>query len=398
MKVLIATDWYAPAVNGVVTSVMNLRKELMLRGHDVRVLTLSETTRSWKGDGVTYIASVGIGKLYPGARLRTSPAREYIDEIVEWRPDVIHTQCEFSTFLVARKIAAKLNIPIVHTYHTIYENYTHYFSPNKAGGRHMVAAISRWVIKQTGCVIAPSEKVRSILRGYNIDREIRVIPTGLDLGAFAEKPDDAGLSRLKRKLGIPTGNRVLLFIGRLAKEKNLEEVLNLFAALRPEHSTLLIVGDGPHKAALESLASRLGIDRDVVFTGMVRPENVADYYHLGDLFVCASGSEAQGLTYIEALAAGLPVLCRRDDCLKDIIVDGQNGWQYEDGEDFSGKLRFFMSGGAGDMRGCARLTAERKFSSTHFAEQVESAYLDAIDAAKGCFAFGKSRIDTRSTY
>lgn len=188
MKILITTDWYVPIINGVVTSVLNLQRELMLRGHDVRVLTLSQTTRSFKSDGVIYIGSVGAGKLYPGARIKTAFFGSFVQDIVKWRPDVVHSQCEFSTFLIARRIAKKLDIPVIHTYHTVYEDYTHYFSPNKTWGRCMVKFLSRWIIRRTVCVIAPTEKVRTILNGYGIDRDIRVIPTGIDLSRFRSQP------------------------------------------------------------------------------------------------------------------------------------------------------------------------------------------------------------------
>ena len=101
MKILITTDWYSPAVNGVVTSVLNLRRELELRGHEVRVLTLSQDLHSSVQDGVTRIGSVAAGLVYPGVRLRTALAGRWVRELVEWGPDVVHSQCEFSTFFLA---------------------------------------------------------------------------------------------------------------------------------------------------------------------------------------------------------------------------------------------------------------------------------------------------------
>lgn len=386
MKVLITTDCYTPTVNGVVTSVLNLRKELLLCGHDVRVLTLSQTMQSFSRDGVTYIGSIGAGKVYPGARVKSALASSYVQELIEWKPDVIHSQCEFSTFFLARKISKKLGIPIVHTYHTVYEDYTHYFSPDEKWGRHMAAKISKWILKKTDYVIAPTGKVRAILEGYGVDREIRVIPTGIDLGRFAPAADSERLADLKRTLKIPEENRILLYVGRLAREKNLEEMLTYFAKLCPEKLTLLIVGNGPHRAALEKTAARLGIEESVMFAGMVSPEQIADYYHLGDLFVSASGSETQGLTYIEALASGLPALCRRDDCLSGVIENGWNGWQYENESDFSEKLECFL--GSGEIRRTmsrhAALTAERRYSSASFAQNVEQVYIDAARRRAEC--------------
>ncbi|MFB0920593.1 MAG: glycosyltransferase, partial [Oscillospiraceae bacterium] len=241
---------------------------------------------------------------------------------------------------------------------------------------YMAARISRWILEKVDCVIAPTGKVRTILEGYGVDREIRVIPTGIDLGRFTSVADP---EQLKRTLEIPDENRILLYVGRLAREKNLEEVLTYFAKLHPEKATLLIVGDGPHRAALEDTAAQLGINNAVVFAGMIPPEEITDYYHLGDLFVSASGSETQGLTYIEALASGLPALCRKDDCLSGVIENGWNGWQYENEGDFFEKLDCFL--GSDKLRKAmsfnAAQTACTKYSSASFAQNVEQVYADA---------------------
>ena len=184
MKILITTDWYTPAVNGVVTSVKNLRRELEARGHEVRILTLSPDLRSDSWAGVTRLGSIGAGRIYPGARLRTALAGRWVRELVEWGPDVVHSQCEFSTFFLARRIAEELNVPLIHTYHTVYEDYTHYFSPSVRWGRRAAAVFSRWITGQTDCVIAPTGKVRRLLLGYQVDRPVLVIPSGIDLRRF----------------------------------------------------------------------------------------------------------------------------------------------------------------------------------------------------------------------
>ena len=112
MKVLITTDWYKPTINGVVTSVCNLREELQQRGHEVKILTLSRTARSYEEEGVIYMGSVNAGYIYPGARFRVSPGRELYRGIIEWNPDIVHSQCEFSTFFMAKKIAEECKIPL----------------------------------------------------------------------------------------------------------------------------------------------------------------------------------------------------------------------------------------------------------------------------------------------
>ena len=174
MKVLITTDWYKPAINGVVTSVCNLREELQQRGHEVKILTLSRTARSYEEEGVIYMGSVNAGYIYPGARLRVSPGRELYRGIIEWNPDIVHSQCEFSTFFMAKKIAEECKTPLVHTYHTVYEDYTHYFSHYKKWGRDMVQFLTRQISEKVDSMIAPSTKIETLLKGYKIQCPVSI--------------------------------------------------------------------------------------------------------------------------------------------------------------------------------------------------------------------------------
>lgn len=380
MKILITSDWYIPAVNGVVTSVKNLRQELERRGHEVRILTLSQTTRSGERDGVTYLGSVAAGLIYPGARLRTALGGKWVRELVEWGPDVVHSQCEFSTFFLARRIAEELDIPLIHTYHTVYEDYTHYFSPSVHFGKKAAAIFTRWVARHTDCLIAPTGKVRMLLQNYQVERPVFVVPSGIDLDRFRSEPDPLRTAVLKASLNIPQEHTVLVFVGRLAEEKNLSELLRFRANLGPGGVTLLLVGDGPDRQRLEAEAAALGLETpDVVFAGMVAAEQIADWYQLGDLFVNASTSETQGLTYAEALAAGVPVLCRADPCLVGVVREGENGWQYRGEADFRRKLDNFLAHPhrQEQISRQARQSAE-EYSAKRFAERVEAIYLEQI--------------------
>ena len=385
MKILITTDWYVPAVNGVVTSVKNLRRGLEARGHEVRILTLSQSTQSWEEEGVTRLGSVPVGLVYPGARLRSTLVRGWVKELAEWGPDVIHSQCEFSTFFLARRLAEHLDVPLIHTYHTVYEDYTHYFSPSVRFGKKAVSVFSRWVAAQTDCLLAPTAKVRQLLMSYGVDRTVFVAPSGIELDRFAVSPDPIHQAVLRRSLEIPEEHLILVCVGRLAAEKNLDELLALRASLGDAPVTLLLVGDGPDRARLENLSAGLGLSAPaVVFAGMVPPEQVGDWYQLGDLFVSASTSETQGLTYIEALAAGVPVLCRADPCLDGVIREGENGWQYHSTDEFRSRLEWYLAHPDRwqAMADRARQSAE-PFSLQHFAGQVEAIYGQQIARRRG---------------
>ena len=231
MKILLTTDTWVPTINGVVTSTATLRAALTAQGHEVRVLTLSGDSHTYTKGGVTSLGSLDAGLVYPGARMRAPALNRAIRDLIDWHPDVVHSQCEFSTFAPARRIAHAAGAPLIHTYHTVYEDYTHYFSPSRRWGRKLAAAFSRWVLDQTDGVIAPTEKVRALLEDYGVKPPVAVIPTGIPLRRFAAPVSDAVLAGLRQTLGIPAENRILVYVGRLAKEKNLEELLDCRAGL-----------------------------------------------------------------------------------------------------------------------------------------------------------------------
>ena len=341
LRVLITTDWWEPVVNGVVASVQTLRRELLALGCDVRVLTLSQGIRTRSEHGVYRIGSVSASMVYDRARIGMPASRRVLREILRWRPDVVHSQCEFSTYVWARRIARTLSVPLVHTYHTIYEDYTHYYSPSRTVGRKVVETFSRKVLAGTDAVVVPTAKVQHLLAGYGVRAPVHIVPTGLDLTRFRPAESASELEdvrALRHRLGIAPEQRVLISVSRLAKEKNLEEVLEMFAAADRPDAVLVIVGDGPYRPVLEERARELGIAERVRFAGVAEPAEVQRWYRIGELFVSASLSETQGLTFIEALACGLPLLCRRDPSLTSVVLEGRTGWQYEDAEEFSAHL------------------------------------------------------------
>lgn len=344
MKILITTDLFSTPTNGVVTSINNLRRELTKKGHEVRVLTLSGSLHSYRDGPVSYVKSISLGFIYPAVRMPVSYRDPLIQEILDWKPDLVHSQCEFFSLQFALRISKTLQIPLVHTYHTLYEQYVSYLFPSERLGRFVVRFLSRTRLKRAAQVIAPTKKVENALRSYGLQNPIRVIPSGISLEPYQNPMPEAERLRRRRALGIPDDHQVLLNLGRLGVEKNLEELLRLFAQelTRREKLTFLIVGGGPDKAQLETLSQELRIADHVIFTGMVRPAEAPEYYQLGDVFVCASTSETQGLTYMEAAASGLRLLCRKDPCLDGVIEAGVNGYEYTAPEEFQDRLNAML--------------------------------------------------------
>ena len=381
MKILITTDLFSTTTNGVVTSIKNLSKELRKRGHDVRILALSDSLNSYKDGIVYYIKSVSLSFIYPDIRMPVSYRNDMISEIIEWKPDVIHSQCEFFSFQFARHISKRTGAPLIHTYHTLYEQYVTYAIPNRRLGCLVVRIFVRKRLKHVAKVVVPTHKVENALRQYGLRNPMCTIPSGISLEQYKTKLTREERMNRRRALGIPDDHQVILSLGRLGIEKNLEELLVLFAQELAfnQKLTFLVVGDGPVRMQLESLAAKLGIMNQVIFTGMIDPSEVQEYYQLGDVFVCASTSETQGLTYIEAAANGLPLLCRKDPCLEGVVFDGINGYEYTASGEFFEKINGILNDA--DWRRTAGKHSEEiaeSFDKSHFASAIEDVYESVV--------------------
>lgn len=379
MKILIASDFYIPTVNGVVTSIINLKSGLEELGHEVRILTLSMNGKTHRSGNVYYLGSLDGSKIYPDARFRVGCRKREIANILKWKPDIIHTQNEFSTYFIARKIAKKLSIPMVDTYHTMYEDYTHYFFKSKFVGRMAVVICSKLLGRSVQCIVTPTQKIHNVVESYGIQCPIHTIPTGLSLEHFEERVSDEKIKSIKASLGIPEDNFIVVAVSRISKEKNLNELVHFLTDRKNEKITFVLVGDGPERNKLKKLVAKSGLTDMVKFTGMVRPNVVPMYYQLADLFVSSSTSETQGLTYIEALASGTPILCRKDDCLEGVLEEGLNGHSFEDKEEFLEYLEFFMvHRNDTGMSSYAKKTAE-KYSKENFVKNIAMLYQDIIE-------------------
>ncbi|MDU3179883.1 MAG: glycosyltransferase [Lachnospiraceae bacterium] len=380
MRVLITTDLFKPTINGVVTSVLNLERELKEQGHEVKILAVSQNVYSYREDNAYYIKSVP-SHIYPEVRVPISKASSFVEELIEWKPDVIHSQCEFFSYGFARRIAKATNARIVHTYHTLYEQYTEYLPIGKRLGR---AALGKWMkmrLKDVNLIIAPTKKVEQTLKQYGMTKDIRIVPTGIQLEKFNSAVDENAVAQLREKYGIRKEDKVLLSLGRLGFEKRIDELLYGMKEVvkMQDNVKLLIVGGGPARESLEKLTDELELREYVRFAGMVNPEEVQTYYRLGNVFVCASTSETQGLTYIEAAASGLPLICRKDACLYGVLEEGGSGFSYQDIYRFAKYIRTYVTDDAWlQQAGKHSEKVAGKYNTNLFGKAVEGIYKEEV--------------------
>lgn len=378
MKIGLFTDTYYPQINGVATSVLMLKKNLEMRGHKVYVFTTTDPKADSKEKDVYRVPSIP----FVSARRVGMFYNPRLSKIIKRLGlDVIHTHTEFSLGIFGRTMAKELNIPFLHTYHTIYEDYTHYIGRLGVFDPIAKMAVRKLSIKfcnSADKVIVPTEKVKDLLLSYDLKQDISIIPTGIELSKFSKQNYNFNIvQNLRTDLGIEEKDKVVLYIGRISKEKNIEEILIAMKSYLNERENvkLVLIGDGPEKNALENRAKELGIDDQTIFAGE-RPWNeIGTYYQMGDVFVSASQSETQGLTYIEALTSGLPVVAKADKCLEGVLKDNINGYAFHNQEDFIKALDSILYDELKQERlSAGAIESTRKFSAEHFAYTVEVVY------------------------
>ena len=341
MRVGLFTDTYFPQVSGVATSIRTLKTELEKQGHTVFIFTTTDKDVNRYEDwqiiripSVPFFAFKDRRVAYRGFSKALEIARQY-------QLDIIHTQTEFSLGLLGVWIAKELKIPVVHTYHTQYEDYVRYIANGMLIRPSMVKYIVRGFLNDMDGVICPSEIVYYLLTRYKVTTEKRVIPTGIDLAKF-ERPEinQDRIADLRKKLKIADSETMLLSLSRISYEKNIQAVIEALPDVLKENVDvkLVVAGDGPYLPDLKEQAERLGIMDSIIFTGMIAPNETALYYKAADFFISASTSETQGLTYLESIASGTPIIAHGNPYLDNVVTDKIFGTLYYDEHDLAGAI------------------------------------------------------------
>lgn len=386
MRIGLFTDTYTPDINGVVSSIVTLQKELEKQGHEVYVIANHKAMSMKREGNVLRLPGLELKWLY-GYKLSTPYHFSARDEIKKMQLDVIHVHTEFGVGMFGRIVAKYLNIPVVTTYHTMYEDYTHYINRFEIDEvdkvtKKVVSTFSRSISDSAQAVISPSEKTKETLLKYGVKTPIYVIPTGLNFEKFhPDNVDRDQVAAIRKQYGIQEDERLIVFVGRIAQEKSIDIPIEGFRYVKDPKIKLMIVGGGPQLPQLKELVRRYHLEKQVIFTDKKLPEEVPAYYACGDCFVSASLTETQGMTYIEALACGLPVFARYDDVLKDLVVEGDSGFLFETPQEFAEKLTAFMHFSQEERQayGARALSKVAKYDSKVFCSKVLSVYYQAIN-------------------
>ncbi len=325
MRIAIMTDSYRPTTDGVVTAVLITRRVLEELGHTVFIIA-PDPGKEYREEGVYYFRAVKF-RTYPGYYIPLFPS-DKSDLIRKLRPDVIHIRGV--AFMAEKALIASHNtgIPTVLTYDTMVTDVIEQYSPIKLPKEILVKAASlylRILLKRPNAVAVPSPSTgRELTEVIGArPRQMYVIPTGIDTDHFTRS--DAGPA-IREKYGLE-GKRVVIFVGRLSYEKNVDLLIRSLKLL-DEDIVLMIVGQGPAGDYLHKLVEEEGLSDRALFTGYVFDQALVDHYSCADAFVSASVFETQGFTVQEAMSCGLPVACGNGRAFTDFIHDGENGYLF----------------------------------------------------------------------
>ncbi len=391
MKIGIFTDAYEPHISGVTTSIKMLKEALEKMGHTVYMVTANLEKMEFKYDKknkIIYIPGIKTG-IYQ-TRLTSVYSSKAMKIIKEWDLDVIHSQTEFGIGSFSRIVSKKLNIPVVHTYHTLYEDYVYYVTHGHFDNlaKKLAIKITKYFCeKKCDELIVPTDKIEKLfVENYGITKNINVIPTGIDIKKFDKTTEmKKEIESIKKKYKINKDDFIIGAVGRIATEKSFDCLLKNAKKLIEANPKIkiMLVGDGPAIDDLKKLAKELKIESNVILTGKVLYNMVPTYFNVFDIVASFSTTETQGLTIIEGLAASKPTLCINDKSFQAMIEDSYNGYLFKNDQEFREYVFKLMS----DKELYKSMAKNAKNSTYRFSKEVFGAdvlkvYHKAIEKKK----------------
>jgi len=383
MKILFISDVYFPRVNGVSTSIKTFISQLKILGHQVDLIAPDYGIANTQESFVKRIPARSIYFDPEDKLMKYGEALKLLPELRQANYNLIHIHTPFVAHYLGIKFSSLLGIPCVETYHTFFEDYLHHYLPwiPKNMARSMARFISKRQCNEVDAIVAPSQPMLDVLRSYGVLVHADVIPTGLQSSSFSQA-DGLGF---RIKYGIAIGRTMLLYVGRVAFEKNIAFLLEMTKCLTERHPDILLVvtGEGPAEKALHQLTKNLGLENNVQFIGYLdRNTELNACYKAADIFVFASKSETQGLVLLEAMAQGTPVVAIAELGTASILVEGEGAVIASDTvSDFAEKVSTLIEnpGDRKTLAGKAKDYVMRLWTASTQAERKVEFYLRTIE-------------------
>lgn len=393
MNIALFSDTYLPDINGVATSTHILKKELKKHGHHVLVVTTilpHDSDYIDEDNDILRLPGIDLKKLY-GYRASNIYSFKGMKELKEFQPDIIHVQTEFGIGIFGKIAGEILNVPVCYTYHTMWADYSHYIAPGNIkavdqAAKKVIEKISKIYGNSCSELIVPSQKTADALISYGISNSIHVIPTGLELDDFSiENKKQQQIDKIIQEYQLQD-KFVVIFLGRIAPEKSIDILIDAMEDIVKvkDNICLMVVGGGPQLDELKDIVEKKNLQQYIYFTGPKESQYVPLFYHASDLFVSASVTETQGLTFIEAMASGIPVLARYDKNLDGVICDGRNGYFFKDKDDLVQKIIDLSQSDLSQLSAAAIEDAQQ-YSSENFYQKILQTYEQALSKHHYCY-------------
>lgn len=310
MRVLFISDVYFPRVNGVSTSIRTFRQDLANCGVETLLVAPRYGGNEPDGEaGLLRVASGNVPRDPEDRRMRWGALTRTLNTLPRDEFDLVHIHTPFVAHYAGARFARRANLPCVATYHTFFEEYAHHYVPAmpKWLGRYLARAFTRSQCDDVQGLIAPSEPMRDVLLEYGVTTPIHILPTGLPADRFVAGDGN----RFRAQCGLPLDRPLMTYIGRVAHEKNIDFLIDVFTKVRESvpRAMLVIAGEGPARESLRQRVASLKLESDVFFAGYLdRNTGLLDCYAAANVFAFASRTETQGLVLLEAMAQGAPVV------------------------------------------------------------------------------------------
>lgn len=385
MRIALFTETYLPHINGVVTHVKSLKDGLERLGHQVLVVCAdAQTHRHYLDHDILRCPAVTSKKFY-GYGLSTPISTTRINYIRKFCPDVIHVHNEFGIGMSGMIIAKMLNIAMVYTLHTMYDEYIYYVAPPSLTNVATKFSHKYFNIFANAAqgITGPSKKCEEYFQRAGLNKPVTVIPNPVDLDLFdPDKLDPEKIEEIRISRGYSGQDMVGVFVGRLGHEKSVDVMLDYWKeSIRPdEHIRLLIIGDGPCKDALEAQAHDLGIDNMVQFAGKIMHSDIPPYLGGCQFYITTSTSDTNSISMLEGMACGLPVLQITDPLNEGQVRDGVNGFIFGSAQEMGDcirKLRALDKEDADKLRASSRQSVAQS-GAINLAQYVLNVYEGAI--------------------
>lgn len=322
MNILMMSNTYAPIIGGIERSIQSFTDEYRKLGHHVVIVAPQFKDQPKRERGVIRIPSI---QNFNGTDFSVNvPIPEFVSKkLKEMRPHVIHAHHPFLMGDMALRLASEFDVPLVFTYHTLYEEYLNHWFHDPKRFKRFVNSLAIGYANLADQVFAPSKSVYDLLIRRGVTAPIEVMPTGIDLERFQQGKGKA----LKTKFRIPAGSLVIGHAGRLSSEKNVKFLVQCVITFMKKNpsSIFLLVGDGESREEIKNTFEEAGLTDRLRDVGMLKGSKLVDAYHAMDVFVFASHSETQGLVLLEAMASGVPVIAMDGPGVRDVVRDFKNG-------------------------------------------------------------------------